>query len=209
MSNKRIIIGGAKMGQQDEIIKYLRQNGGQITAKAATSIGISPRILRNMYAHGILERLAPGVYIDPLEFGDDIAALQYRLSKGVFFKDTALFLYGMLDRTPSTYEMNFPLPYAYSTKNDATIKIYRQKKELYEIGITTVKTPGSHLVRVYDIERTLCDILRTRDRSDAETIKQAMNSYANKKEKNLHQLMEYARIFKVEEEIKRYMEVLL
>lgn len=116
------------MSQQDEIITYLNTNGGQITAKAVDDMGISPRVLRNMFAHGQLEKLAPGVYIDPLEFGDDIAALQYRLSKGVFFKDTALFLFGMIDRTPSTYEMNFPLPYAYSKKTDAPIKIYRQKK---------------------------------------------------------------------------------
>ena len=170
---------------------------------------ISPRVLRNMYAHGLLERLAPGVYIDPFEFGDDIAALQYSLSKGIFFKDTALFLYGMIDRTPSIYEMNFPLPYAYSTKTNAPVKIYRQKKELYEIGIASTQTPGGHLVKVYDIERTLCDILRTRDRSDAETIKQAMNSYAHQKEKNLRKLMAYARTFKVEEEIRMYMEVLL
>ncbi|KRN27646.1 type IV toxin-antitoxin system AbiEi family antitoxin domain-containing protein [Liquorilactobacillus mali] len=197
------------MNQQDEIIEYLNKNGGQITSKAANSIGISPRVLRNMYSHGQLEKLAPGVYIDPLEFGDDIAALQYSLSKGIFFKDTALFLYGMIDRTPSTYEMNFPLPYAYSTKTDAPLKIYRQKKELYEIGITSIKTPGGHLVKAYDIERTLCDILRTRDRSDAETIKQAMNSYAHQKKKNLHQLMAYAKIFKVEKEIRTYMEVLL
>lgn len=197
------------MKQQDKIFEYLNKNGGQITAKGANSMGVSSRILRNMYAHGQLERLAPGVYIDPLEFGDDIAALQYSLSKGIFFKDTALFLYGMIDRTPSTYEMNFPLPYAYSTKKDAPIKIYRQKKELYEIGMTTTKTPGGHLVNVYDVERTLCDIIRTRDRSDAETIKQAMNSYARQKKKNLRQLMAYARIFKVEDEIRKYMEVLL
>lgn len=197
------------MKQQDKIFEYLNKNGGQITAKGANSMGVSSRILRNMYAHGQLERLAPGVYIDPLEFGDDIAALQYNLSKGIFFKDTALFLYGMIDRTPSTYEMNFPLPYAYSTKKDAPIKIYRQKKELYEIGMTTTKTPGGHLVNVYDVERTLCDIIRTRDRSDAETIKQAMNSYARQKKKNLRQLMAYARIFKVEDEIRKYMEVLL
>lgn len=197
------------MNQQDEIIEYLNKNGGQITNKAANSMKISSRVLRNMYAHGQLERLAPGVYIDPLEFGDDIAALQYRLSKGVFFKDTALFLYGMIDRTPSTYEMNFPLPYAYSTKTDAPIKIYRQKKELYEIGIISTKTPGGHLVKVYEIERTLCDILRTRDRSDAETIKQAMNSYASLKGKNMRKLMEYAKTFKVEDEIRKYMEVLL
>ncbi|MHC9533288.1 hypothetical protein ACVPPR_07710 [Dellaglioa sp. L3N] len=47
--------------------------------------------------------------------------------------------------------------------------------------MTTTKTSGGHMVSVYDVERTLCDIIRTRDRSDAETIKQAMNSYAHQK----------------------------
>ncbi len=115
----------------------------------------------------------------------------------------------MIDRTPSIYEMNFPLPYAYSAKDDASIKIYRQKKELYDIGITTIKTPGGHIVNVYNIERTLCDILRARDCSDAETIKQAMNSYAKMNDKNIVRLTEYADIFKVRNDIQKFMEVLL
>ncbi len=82
------------MSQQDVVFKYLKDNGGQITAKQADSIGISPRILRNMFAHGQLNRLAPGVYIDPLEFGDDIASLQYKLSKGIFFKTQPCFFGG-------------------------------------------------------------------------------------------------------------------
>ena len=79
------------MSQQDEIIKFLNKNRGQITSKTSESMGISSRVLRNMYAHGLLERLAPGVYIDPLEFGDDIAALKYSLSKGIFSKTQRYF----------------------------------------------------------------------------------------------------------------------
>jgi len=197
------------MTQKDKIEEYLAKNAGQINAKTAESMGISSRMLRNMFARGLLDKIAPGVYISPFEFGDDMAALQYRLSKGIFFKDTALFLYGMIDRTPSVYEMNLPLPYAYSKIENTPVKLYRQKKELYEIGITETKTPSGNTVKVYNVERTLCDILRTRDRSDAETIKQAMNSYVHMRGRNIQLLMDYAKTFKVEDEIRRYMEVLL
>ncbi|HIW89095.1 MAG TPA: type IV toxin-antitoxin system AbiEi family antitoxin domain-containing protein [Candidatus Ligilactobacillus excrementipullorum] len=197
------------MTQKDLVLEYLSRNGGQINAKQAEQLGVSARTLRNMYAHDELERLAPGVYISPFELGDDFASLQYRLSKGIFFKDSALFLWGMIDRTPARYEMNFPLPYSYGLKKNEPLKIYRQSEKLYQIGITEVKTPGGNMVRVYDIERTLCDILRQRDRSDSETIKQAMNSYIAMNDKNISRLVEYANLFHVRDEVQKYMEVLL
>jgi hypothetical protein len=62
---------------------------------------------------------------------------------------------------------------------------------------------------VYNIERTLCDILRTRDASDSETIRQAMISYSQMKQKDIGRLVHYADLFKVREPINNYMEVLL
>jgi len=135
--------------------------------------------------------------------------LQYRFSKGIYFKDTALFLHGMIDRTPGTYQMNFPLGYHPTAIDRYPVQVYRQKPEWQELGVEMVKSPGQHLVRTYNIERTLCDVLRTRDASDAETIKQTMVAYAQMKDKNLHRLSEYSDIFKVKRKIRAYMEVLL
>lgn len=195
---------------QNNIVKeFLKENHGQITNKDVKSLGLSTTVLLRMYEKKELEKIAPGVYIDPLEFGDDLAALQYRFSKGIYFKDTALFLHGMIDRTPEIYEMNFPSSYAYHSELDQPLKIYRQIPSLYGVGIEKIKSPGGHLLRIYNIERTLCDILRTRDRSDAETIKQVMNNYAQRSGKKLDRLVEYSKIFKVQNEIEKYMEVLL
>jgi len=195
--------------QTEIIVEFLKQNQGQINTKEAKENGISTKMLSWLYSKGKLDRIARGVYIKPYEFGDDVSALQFRFSKGVYFKDTSLFLHGMIDRTPDTYEMNFPLTYSYSADLDVPLKIYRQKNELYDIGIEEIKSPGGHYVVAYNVERTLCDILRSRDRSDAETIKQAMNSYVKISDKKLDRLTEYSKIFKVQKEISNYMEVLL
>lgn len=197
------------MTQIDQVLGFLEKNNGQITRNDLKEMGISSRILSRMVTQGRLERLAPGVYIDPAVFGDDLAALQYRLSKGVYFKSTALFLHGMIDRTPDTYEMNFPLPYSNSKKFDIPVKIYRQTKKLYEIGIEEVVSPGGHLVKTYNVERTLCDILRAPYRADAETIKQAMVAYEQSPDKDIYRLIDYSRTFKVANEVRHYMEVLL
>jgi len=195
--------------QESEVLNFISKNNGQITNHDAVQLGISRMVLKRMVDKGLIIRLSPGIYSDPLDFGDDLAAIQYRFSKGVFCKSTALFLYDMIDRTPSVYEMNFPLNYAYPKKIDVPLKRYRQSIHLFTMGIETIKTPGGHTVRIYSIERTLCDILQKRNREDAETIKQAMNSYKNMRNKDIHKLIEFSRTFGVEDEIRKYMEVLL
>lgn len=193
----------------DPIRKILETNNGQVTRRQVDQAGLDPHILVELTRSGKLERVDRGVYIDPAIFEDDMYILQYRFSKGIFFKDTALLLHDMIDRTPGTYEMNFPQDYHPTKIDQYPVKVYRQKNAWYELGVELVKSPGQHMVRTYNIERTLCDILRTRDRSDAETIQQAMVSFSRMKHKNLHRLSEYADIFNVKDKIRPYMEVLL
>ncbi|WP_461240383.1 type IV toxin-antitoxin system AbiEi family antitoxin domain-containing protein [Paucilactobacillus sp. N302-9] len=197
------------MHQTEIVMNFVKKNKGQITNDDAQKLGVPKMLLYRMADQHQLEKLAPGVFIDPTEFGDDLAALQYRFSKGVFFKDTALFLHGMIDKTPEIYEMNFPMSNPHQLTDDTPLKTYRQTNRLYEIGIEKIKSPGGHTLRTYNIERTLCDILRKRDRTDAETIKQAMTFYAQHVRKDILKLTEYAEIFKVRDEIQLYMEVLL
>lgn len=197
------------MGQTEIVLNFIRQNHGQITVKEAEKAGASKVTLYRLEKANKITKIAPGVFIDPKEFGDELAALQYRYSKGVFYKDTALFLHGMIDRTPEIYEMNFSISNSHAKFIDVPLKTYRQTNKLFRIGTEEVISPGGHKVRTYNIERTLCYILRKRDRSDAETIKQAMNMYVKVNHKNLLRLSKYAKIFKVNDEIQRYMGVLL
>ena len=66
-----------------------------------------------------------------------------------------------------------------------------------------------HIIfRVYDLERTLCDILRGSG-SDVQIVGEAMKRYAASKDKNIHKLMQYADQLRVKPKVLRYMEVLL
>ena len=64
-------------------------------------------------------------------------------------------------------------------------------------------------VRCYNAERTICDIIRSRNWLDEETIISAIKKYEELREKNLKLLAEYAKVFSVEKILKIYMEVLL
>ena len=185
-----------------QIIKdFLNKNNGQITTEDLSDLNMSPQDLLYLERIGELDRVDRGIYTDPRVIEDDLFAIQYRFKKGIFFKDTSLFLNDMSDRTPQRYEMNFPAGYHSASLKNYPVIIYRQKIELYKIGIEKIKSPGNHLINCYNIERTLCDILRKKDSSDIEIIKQALESYAKMKDKNWNRLNEYAKIFKVQEKL--------
>jgi predicted transcriptional regulator of viral defense system len=192
-----------------EINLFIQQNHGQVTTADVKKLGLDPHILIDLANRGKLERVDRGVYIDPAVFEDDMYILQYRFRRGIYFKDSALFLHHMIDRTPDRYQMNFPLGYNSPAIQQYPVRVYRQKPEWQTLGVEEVLTYGQHKVRVYNIERTLCDILRTRDASDSETIRQAMISYSQMKQKDIGRLVHYADLFKVREPINNYMEVLL
>ena len=89
------------------------------------------------------------------------------------------------------------------------IQVFTIKADLHDVGLTTEKTPFGHTVPVYDMERTICDLLRSRSRIEIQTFQGALKSYARRKDKNLRALMQYAGMFKVEKILRQYLEVLL
>ena len=86
--------------------------------------------------------------------------------------------------------------------------IKRVVPENYEFGRIEIESPSGNPICVYDLERTLCDILRGSG-SDIQIVGEAMKRYAVSKNKNIHRLMRYADQLRVKPKVLRYMEVLL
>lgn len=83
------------------------------------------------------------------------------------------------------------------------------KKGWYNEGAVQVKSPGGNIITVYSMERTLCDILRKRNGVDTGVITEAFKCYMSRVDKNIPLLSEYAKKFRVEERVRRYLEVLI
>ena len=73
----------------------------------------------------------------------------------------------------------------------------------------TAKTSFGHLVNVYDMERTICDILRSRNSMETQVFQDALKMYSKRRDKDLQNLMDYAKLFHVEKLMRQYMGVLL
>ena len=77
------------------------------------------------------------------------------------------------------------------------------------MGRTTTQTSFGHTVPIYDMERTICDLIRSRKGIEIQIFQEAMKQYVRRKDKDLRTLMQYAALFRVEKILRQYLEVLL
>lgn len=181
---------------------------GIITSSQVTEAGLHRRLIQELVNSGELIRYGRGLYLSKDAWEDDFYLLQCKYERGVYSHDTALYLLGYSDRTPARYTMTFPKGYNAESLKDENIIIKRAIPENYSFGITEIESPSGNPIRVYDLERTLCDIIRGSG-SDIEIVSDAMKRYAASNNKNIHKLMQYAEKLRVTSKVLRYMEVLL
>lgn len=196
--------------QDKNTINLLLENSpsGTITAKQVTESGVHRSVLQKLVEAGDLYRYGRGIYIRSDAWEDEFYLLQCQYGRGIYSHDTALYLLGYSDRTPAKYAMTFPKGYNASSLKQENIVIRRVVPDNYSFGIVEIKSPCGNPIKVYDLERTLCDIVRGSG-SDIQIVNEAMKRYAASKGKNIHKLMKYAGQLRVESKILRYMEILL
>jgi len=185
------------------------ENNGFITSTQVTEAGLQRRLLSRLVSENKIYRVERGIYALPDVWEDEMFFLQYRYSKGVFSNETALYLHGLSDRTPQAFTLTFPHGYNAAGVRKHNVRIKFAKQEIYDLGITKMPSPCGNLIRVYDKERTLCDIVKGNNSCDIQIVNQAMKNYAASTAKDMAKLINYAERLRVKPKILRYMEVLL
>ena len=186
-----------------------QEHGGIIETKIAAEHGISKAMLYKLCRDNRLYRVIHGQYILPGDMQDELLAICNRSEKIVFSHETALFLHGISDRTPFEHTITVPSYYTPSASIKAECKIYYIKPELFELGKTILKTPAGNGVPTYDLERTICDVIRSRNKLGTETFLSALKLYAASSKKDLNKLNSYAKQMRVANVLRQYLEVLL
>lgn len=197
------------MTDKGKIKEFLEASpDGTITAEQVTAMGLHRSLLQELVENGEIYRFGRGLYVRNNVWEDDFYLLQRKYGRGIYSHDTALYLLGYSDRTPAQYTMTFPKGYNSPSLKQESIKIKRVVPDNYSFGVIELRSPCGNPIRVYDLERTLCDILRGSG-SDIQIVTAAMKKYAASKERNIHRLMQYAEQLRVKPKVQRYMEVLL
>ena len=167
--------------------------------------------IKQLLDGGLIERVRRGYYHWAQDDGESEVVIINRLfPDAVLCMETALFFYGYSDRNPA--EWSFAIDKNVSkrrTKIDYPfIRAYRVEPELVSLGETEGEI-DSQKVRIYDRDRTICDVVRNRNRMDKEIFNKAIQGYVKDPKKNIPNLMEYAKVLRVQKRVKELIGVWL
>lgn len=197
------------MTKAEQLTNLVAFRNGYLSIAEAQELGISRTYVQEYISSHKFERVARGLYKSPEVWTDDLYVLALKNEKVVYSFDTALMLNGLTEREPSEIFVTASRAYNASHLRSMGVVVNHVRDEWVDLGRTVAKTTYGNEVAVYDMERTICDILRVKDKKDPQMFAYAMKEYAKSANKNLPRLMKYAKKFGVEAELRQYMEVLL
>ncbi len=203
---KRMSIKEFKTKSNIEIIEELMKvNNGYVTSKLISELGIHRMYLNIMKEKGIIEKVGNGIYIDSNKIEDNYFVFSLELPNIIYSHMTALYFHGLSIKAPDDkFDITVPNNYFnYKLKNH---NVFYVDKEVYSLGLTEVETPFGNKVRVYDIERCICDVIRSKNRMDSEHVKYSIREYIKSKDKDLVKLSKYADKIGVKEEVMNLLE---
>ena len=188
---------------RDSFEKLFMKYNGVMSTRQLIEEGVYYKKIQEMLDTNQIEQIKRGYYqyVGDYSFSD-IPVLTALFPDGVLCMDSALDYYGYTDRTPSAWHIavdrsstrtRFYIDYP-------IVKPHFIKKERYQIGITEGIIDG-HKIRIYDRDRTICDILIHRNKLDSEVFNTAIQRYIKDTERSTAKLMKYAAELNAEKKV--------
>ena len=197
------------MDNFEKILNMMKNNGGYITTKELNENKINRYFLTKMIERKQINRISRGYYGLADYNVDEYYKVISMSEKAVFSMNTALYLHNLSDRTPLVFDITVPYYYGGSLRKNEKVNLYFVKNSVLDLGKIEINSPFGMRIKVYDKERTICDIVKNRNNMDMEIFSKAIKNYLKSNDKNLNKLMKYAKELKIEKKMKEYIEVIL
>lgn len=187
-----------KIYQLEQIQACIEAHDGLVTTSDILNLGIDYRRLQQFQEEGQIFRVKSGYYTSkPTDYSEE-QLITSMFPDGVLTMESALYYHGYLETRPfewkiaiskntskSRFKLDYPAVYPY----------YSEDKVL-EQGVTEMEIAGKNM-KIYTIDRLICDVLKYQDKMDRNDFKKAALTYINDDNKDVAALMEYAKQRKV------------
>ena len=194
------------MKYENSILKLFKN--GYLTTKDVDENNIPRFYLTKLIRDNKIERVSRGVYIKKNVLVDEFVILQSKSKNAIYSNTTALYLHGFSDRIPIKYDITINSGYNGSLQKEDNVNLFYTKKELLGLGVINYKLDSGNIIKVYDLEKTICDIIKNKKKIDGEIFNKAVREYFYSKKKNTLKLYEYAKKMNIYNKVRDTFEVL-
>lgn len=195
---------------KDKLLQLLEKRDGNLSMKEARAKGIAAATVQRLVESGKLLRISRGYYVLDGHGVDELYMVQSRFTRGVFSHETALELYSLSTNIPKRIHLSVPINYHVQRKHleEEFVRVHKVKNEIFELGMSEIKSYQGNPIRVYDKERTICDMWNPRYHASFETKLDALKDYMQEKDRDPMKLREYREKLNVDPKLANYMEAL-
>ena len=184
-------------------------NDGMITSTDRAKTNASKKEYYRFLKENEFQKVGPGIYAAKDTWVDSLLLIHKRCPQAVISHDEALYFYGLIDHEPSAPTMTIYSGYNAGRLRASGYKVFYVKKEYLHVGAVMVKDLFGNEIPMYDMDRTICDMIRNRSSFEIQDFTAALKAYVRRKDKNVSKLYDYAKLFRIERIVQQYMEVLM
>jgi len=195
--------------KSDQLFQLLEQGNGYISTSDALALDISAPYFYDFTKEQGLVRVARGLYKTEDAWDDELYVISNLNKQVCFSHETALYLNNLMEREPFEITVSAPRGYNATHLRKRQIRVFQLDKNKFLLGKAELSTPFGNMVTAYDKERTICDLLRNKENTDVQIFQFAFKLYFERQDKSIPLLMHYAKLFNIEDSMRKYTEVLL
>ena len=195
------------MKSYKEIINYIKNHNGIFFRSELIDNKISQYYINRLVCDGIIEKYDHGVYVRSDIFEDEYYILQRKNPTIIYSYHTAMYLHQLSDRAPIQIDATVYKGYNISHLPQ-NLNVHFCKKEVHHLGTTKLITSQGFEITVYDLERTTCDMIRSRTKhKDNENANKFIRTVFLQHKLDTIKLIDYAQKLNCEDKVRQIMEV--
>ena len=199
------------MESYEKIVNFVNKKNNVITTKEFKDAKIGFYYINKLIEDNYISRIGNGLYGKTDSFEDEYFIIQNRYKNAIFSYNTALFFLNKTEVTPNIIDITIPNDYNVSSINTKQIRVHYVSRENIELGMIKLKSPFGNIIKAYNLERTICDIVKNENKCglDIEQRNKIIRVLFINRYIDGTTIIQYAKKLKCEKKIRTIMEVLI
>ena len=198
----------SNMNSCDDPEALFRAHGGQLRLSDALALGLNRHQFYKLRDQGVIEQVSRGLYRLaelPAVKDPDLVAVATRFPRAVLCLVSALAWHGLTTQIPRRIDLAVARNARLPVLDYPPVRGYRFSGKRFTSGIEQHDLDGIEL-RIYSPEKTLADCFAFRNIVGLDVVLEALDLYRKRRRPDYAQLLNYARICRVEKVMRPYLE---
>ena len=199
-----------RQATRNKIINIFKDQSGYACTGDITKQGIHHVHLKALLEDGTIIKIKHGLFSlsDNNQF-DAFLEAKLSIPDGVICLGTALSWYGLTTWDPPEIHIAIPKGRKIKLPEYPPVKLFYFSGNFYNYGIADEEIESGDVIKIYDREKTICDIVRYRNKIGIDIMKESLREYLKSNEINLNKLHKYSVSLKISSVLRQYLDVLI